>query len=66
MLTLLVYLNDDVADTSTDGGDSGEGGGGGTSFPRAFEGRGVRVRPSKGSAVLFYSLLPDGNADRLV
>jgi prolyl 4-hydroxylase len=39
--------------------------GGHTSFPKAFGGRGMNVRPPKGSAALFYSMLPDGNADDL-
>lgn len=39
--------------------------GGGTSFPKAYEGRGLQVKPPMGSAVLFYSMTPDGNADDL-
>ena len=39
--------------------------GGATSFPKAHSGRGLRVRPPKGSGVLFYSMLPDGNGDDL-
>lgn len=39
--------------------------GGGTSFPKANNGRGLRVRPPAGSGVLFYSMLPDGNGDDL-
>jgi len=40
--------------------------GGHTSFPKAFGGRGVRIKPPKrGGAVLFYSMLPDGNGDDL-
>ena len=38
--------------------------GGATSFPKAADGRGLQVVPS-GDAVLFYSRLPDGNADDL-
>lgn len=39
--------------------------GGYTSFPKASNGRGLRVKPPKGSGVLFYSMLPDGNGDDL-
>eukprot|EP00591_Stephanopyxis_turris_P002618 CAMPEP_0195517830 /NCGR_PEP_ID=MMETSP0794_2-20130614/11774_1 /TAXON_ID=515487 /ORGANISM="Stephanopyxis turris, Strain CCMP 815" /LENGTH=536 /DNA_ID=CAMNT_0040646703 /DNA_START=84 /DNA_END=1691 /DNA_ORIENTATION=+ len=40
--------------------------GGMTSFPKAFDGKGLRVKPAKrGGAVLFYSMLPDGNGDDL-
>mmetsp|Transcript_20197 Transcript_20197/g.33352 ORF Transcript_20197/g.33352 Transcript_20197/m.33352 type:complete len:476 (-) Transcript_20197:1913-3340(-) len=37
--------------------------GGWTGFPKAFNGRGIKVKPPAGSAVLFYSMLPDGNGD---
>lgn len=37
--------------------------GGATSFPKAFNGQGIEVKPSVGDAVLFYNMLPDGNAD---
>lgn len=37
--------------------------GGCTSFPRAFERKGLEVCMHAGDAVLFYSLLPDGNLD---
>lgn len=37
--------------------------GGGTSFPKAFDGQGIQVKPNRGDAVLFYSMLPDGNGD---
>jgi len=40
-------------------------GGGHTAFPKAFDGRGMKVKPPRGSAVLFYSMLPDGNGDDL-
>jgi prolyl 4-hydroxylase len=53
--TLLLYLNDDFE-------------GGHTVFPRAvnrFRHDGVRVQPEKGTAVLFYSVLEDGNVDDL-
>jgi prolyl 4-hydroxylase len=49
-LTLLLYL-----EVPEEGGE--------TSFPKAFSGRGLNVRPPKGSGALFYSMLPDGNAD---
>ena len=51
--TLLLYLNDDYT-------------GGETVFPRAVtkdRHDGVRVHPEKGMAVLFYSVLEDGNVD---
>ena len=55
VLTLLVYLTDQP---SIDAG-------GETSFPKAVgrDGNGYKVRPKKGSAVLFYNLLEDGNGD---
>lgn len=37
--------------------------GGYTAFPKAFEGKGLQARPPPGGAVLFYSLLEDGNGD---
>lgn len=39
--------------------------GGHTSFPKAYGGRGMRVKPPRGGAILFYSMLPDGNGDDL-
>lgn len=51
-LTLLLYISPSQA-------------GGGTSFPKASGGRGLRVKPPRGSGVLFYSMLPDGNGDDL-
>ena len=40
--------------------------GGHTSFPKAFGGRGMKVKPPRrGGAVLFYNMLPDGNGDDL-
>lgn len=50
LATLLVYLERPDAE-------------GGTSFPRAFGDRGLVVWPARGSAVLFYSRLADGNLD---
>ena len=53
-VTLLMYLNEPTA-------------GGQTAFPKATDpatGKaGLAIHPGKGSAVLFYNLLPDGNAD---
>ncbi len=54
-LTLLLYLTDMASPNA----------GGETSFPKADEGRGIKVHPGKGNAVLFYNLLPDGNGDDL-
>jgi prolyl 4-hydroxylase len=57
-ITLLMYLNDRISDSS----------GGETSFPLGVQADGTvgfKVRPPKNSAVLFYNLLPDGNADNL-
>jgi prolyl 4-hydroxylase len=53
--TLLLYLNDGME-------------GGETSFPKwrnAHSSEALHVKPEKGKAVLFYSLLPDGNYDDL-
>jgi prolyl 4-hydroxylase len=53
--TLLMYLNDDYT-------------GGQTVFPRAANMHyhdGVAIAPKKGTAVLFYNVLPDGNVDDL-
>eukprot|EP00613_Pedinella_sp_CCMP2098_P015363 CAMPEP_0171747796 /NCGR_PEP_ID=MMETSP0991-20121206/39687_1 /TAXON_ID=483369 /ORGANISM="non described non described, Strain CCMP2098" /LENGTH=412 /DNA_ID=CAMNT_0012347963 /DNA_START=304 /DNA_END=1542 /DNA_ORIENTATION=- len=51
-ITLLLYLNDPPA-------------GGQTAFPKALgrDGEPLALHPGKGSAILFYNLLPDGNAD---
>jgi prolyl 4-hydroxylase len=51
-ITLLLYLNEPIA-------------GGETAFPKAANGTGIKIVPKKGSAVLFYNLLEDGNADEL-
>ena len=44
-----------------------ESAGGETSFPKAkipgSTQEGIKVHPGRGSAVLFYNLLPDGNGD---
>ena len=53
--TLLIYLNDDFE-------------GGQTVFPRAVNRQyheGIQIVPQKGTAILFYNLLPDGNVDDL-
>lgn len=55
LVTLLVYL--DTPPSPEDGG--------GTSFPRAFENRGLEVYPQRGSAILFYDQTPDGNLDEM-
>jgi prolyl 4-hydroxylase len=54
-LTLLLYLSD------MDGPNAG----GETAFPKGADGAGFKVSPRKGSAVLFYDLLEDGNGDDL-
>ena len=54
-ITLLLYLTDQESPHA----------GGETSFPKGVGGRGFKVHPGKGSAVLFYNLLEDGNADDL-
>ena len=54
-LTLLLYLTDQPNTNA----------GGETSFPKGLDGRGFKVHPGKGSAVLFYNLLEDGNGDDL-
>lgn len=54
MITLLLYLNDQENPQA----------GGETSFPKAKSGY-TKVHPGKGNAILFYSMLPDGNADDL-
>merc|ERR1712238_37059 len=52
-LTLLLYIQ--IPQT-----------GGYTSFPKAYGGRGMKIQPpQRGGAVLFYSMLPDGNGDDL-
>ena len=54
-LTLLLYLTDMASPDA----------GGETAFTKANHGKGVKVHPGKGSAVLFYDLLEDGNGDDL-
>lgn len=54
-ITLLLYLNDMEHVTA----------GGETAFPKGADGLGFKVLPKKGMAVLFYSLLEDGNGDDL-
>jgi len=39
--------------------------GGGTAFPLAFGRKGLQVTPRAGSAILWYNMLPDGNADEM-
>ena len=34
-------------------------------FPKARNGAGMKVKPDKGTAILFYNLLEDGNGDDL-
>jgi prolyl 4-hydroxylase len=54
-ITLLLYLTDMVSQDA----------GGETAFPKAAGGKGLKIHPGKGSAVLFYNLLEDGNGDDL-
>ena len=54
-LTLLLYLSSQ----------SDENAGGETAFPKGNNGHGFKVLPKKRTAVLFYSLLEDGNGDDL-
>ena len=54
-ITLLLYLSDMESPQA----------GGETAFPKGAGGRGFKVQPGKGSAVLFYNLLEDGNGDDL-
>ncbi|ETO21992.1 hypothetical protein RFI_15211 [Reticulomyxa filosa] len=54
MITLLFYLNNQTAPDA----------GGETAFPKAKNGY-LKVHAGKGNAVLFYSMLEDGNADDL-
>ena len=55
LITLLLYLTNQESEQA----------GGETSFPKGMGGKGFRVRPVKGNAVLFYNLLEDGNGDDL-
>jgi prolyl 4-hydroxylase len=54
-ITLLLYLNDMESPDA----------GGETAFPKGNDGKGFKIHPGKGSAVLFYDLLEDGNGDEL-
>jgi prolyl 4-hydroxylase len=54
-ITLLLYLNNMPDEYS----------GGETSFPKGNNGHGFKVLPKRRTAVLFYSLLEDGNGDDL-
>ena len=54
-ITLLLYLTDQEDPEA----------GGETAFPKGADGLGFKVSPVKGSAVLFYNLLEDGNGDDL-
>ena len=55
-ITLLLYLTDMEHPQA----------GGETAFPKGgADGKGFKVRPVKGNAVLFYNLLEDGNGDDL-
>ena len=54
-ITLLLYLTDPLHERA----------GGETSFPKGNNGMGFKVLPKRGSAVLFYNLLEDGNGDDL-
>lgn len=56
-ITLLLYLTDIPVDNPYAGGE--------TAFPKGAGGKGFKVRPQKGAAVLFYNLLEDGNGDDL-
>jgi len=59
-ITLLLYLTDQPKDEAT-----GRPLGGETAFPKGYDGGGFKIHPGKGSAVLFYNLLEDGNGDDL-
>eukprot|EP01084_Bolivina_argentea_P026279 48846_1 len=54
VMTILFYLNNQVDQYA----------GGETFFPKAM-GKGIKVHPGRGNSGLFYSILPDGNADDL-
>jgi hypothetical protein len=54
-ITLLLYLTDQKDEYA----------GGETAFPKGNNGSGFKIRPKKGSAILFYNLLEDGNGDDL-
>lgn len=54
-ITMLLYLTDMASEHA----------GGATAFPKGVgrDGNAFQVHPGRGSAVLFYNMLPDGNAD---
>lgn len=54
-ITILFYLSEQIDEYS----------GGETWFPKARNGKGIKVHPGKGNAILFYDLLKDGNGDDL-
>jgi len=54
-ITLLLYLNNPLHEHA----------GGETSFPKSSSNSHFQIVPKKGSAVLFYNLLEDGNGDDL-
>ena len=54
-ITVLLYLSNQVDEYA----------GGETAFPKGGSGGGIKVRPVKGTAVIFYNLLEDGNGDDL-
>lgn len=54
-ITMLMYLTDMAHPNA----------GGETAFPKGADGKGFKVHPGRGSAVLFYNLLEDGNGDDL-
>eukprot|EP00485_Elphidium_margaritaceum_P016540 CAMPEP_0202728676 /NCGR_PEP_ID=MMETSP1385-20130828/185748_1 /ASSEMBLY_ACC=CAM_ASM_000861 /TAXON_ID=933848 /ORGANISM="Elphidium margaritaceum" /LENGTH=443 /DNA_ID=CAMNT_0049394927 /DNA_START=21 /DNA_END=1352 /DNA_ORIENTATION=+ len=54
-ITILFYLTDQEDEYA----------GGETWLPKARDGKGIKVHPGKGNAVMFYNLLEDGNGDDL-
>ena len=55
LITLLLYLTDQPDPNA----------GGETAFPKGAGGKGFKVAPKRGTAILFYDLLEDGNGDDL-